>query len=551
MLANVFTRTVQERWRGVLIGSLSMGLMLFFGMTVYREIDLSVYGEMPEALRAIMNIGEDVDASGLAYGAIYSSYGALVLASLALSMGAAAIAGEERNGTIGLLLGNPVSRTTTVLSKAASLVVVTAFGAAVLWGAGELVPVMLDVDVSQMHVAALCLHMFAISLFFGLTALALGAISGNRGLASGASAGLMVFSFFAVGLLPLVEGWEGLTRLFPWHYYDQSQPVYNGVDWGHLGILLGLGVGLLVVAVVGLERRDLRERSVATTWLDRLRTHRVTRRVVERIAGSARVSRIAAKAVSDHQTMTIVVGYVLLLVGIMMGPFFSLIAEDMAGFADQFPEALMAMIGYADISTPEGWYLTENFSLTIPISLLVVTTVVGSKALAGEEANRTMGLLLANPVSRRAVVLEKTSALVVISAVLGVLVFGGTMIGSLVAGLGMSAVAVAGTTLLAALLGLVFGALALAIGAATGRVRAAAFGTAGSALVLYIVHVFLPLNDSVAAVARVSPFYYYLEGDPLTNGMAWTHATVLAAAFVALVASSVVLFERRDLRQTD
>ena len=40
MLATVVTKTFLDRWRGVAIGSAALGLMFFFGMAVYRDIDL-------------------------------------------------------------------------------------------------------------------------------------------------------------------------------------------------------------------------------------------------------------------------------------------------------------------------------------------------------------------------------------------------------------------------------------------------------------------------------------------------------------------------------
>ena len=59
------------------------------------------------------------------------------------------------------------------------------------------------------------------------------------------------------------------------------------------------------------------------------------------------------------------------------------------------------------MSTAEGFYEAETYGLMVPISVIVVTAVIGSRALAGEEQNRTMGLLLANPIKRSRVVLEK------------------------------------------------------------------------------------------------------------------------------------------------
>ena len=45
MLANVFTKTILDRWKGVTIGTVGLGAMLLFGMMVYRDIDLTIYNQ--------------------------------------------------------------------------------------------------------------------------------------------------------------------------------------------------------------------------------------------------------------------------------------------------------------------------------------------------------------------------------------------------------------------------------------------------------------------------------------------------------------------------
>jgi ABC-2 type transport system permease protein len=185
-----------------------------------------------------------------------------------------------------------------------------------------------------------------------------------------------------------------------------------------------------------------------------------------------------------------------------------------------------------------------------PIAVIVVTVAIGSRALAGEEADRTMGLLLANPVSRSTVLLQKAFAMVLYGFAVGFAIFAGVAVGSLVGGLGMDMGNIAATSLLVTLLGLAFGALALALSAATGRVSIATYGTVGVALVFFLINAFLPLSDNLAGYAKWSPFYYYLSSDPLVNGMHWGHGALLAVLGLALVALSVALFRRRDLRQT-
>ncbi len=551
MLATVLTKTLRDRWKGPVIGAATIGLFLLFGMAVYRDIDLAIYTDLPEAFRALTNIPADAGVGSLAYGAIYSSYGALTLASLAIAMGATSIAGEERDGTIGLLLSNPRSRTYVLVSKTAALVLLTALGALILWGAGRIVPAALDVETTGMQVEALLLHMFANALFYGFLALAIGAWTGRGGFASGATAAVMVVSFFAAGLLPLIEGFENVARLFPWHYFEGSQPLVNGIDRGHLSVLLAGVVALVGIGLVGLNRRDLRGQNAGVTLLDRLRSNPMTEKVVDRLAGSTRVSRIWIKTASDHQGLLVVTAAVMfLMMGVLLGPMYSLIDESLIGFADDLPEALLALFGGGDMSTAEGWYQLETFGLMAPIAVMVVTVGIGARALAGEESGRTMGLLLANPISRSRVVIEKSYAMVFYGVVVGFATFAGVALGSLLGGLGMSAGNIAATSLLMTLLGLGFGGLALAVSAATGRVKAAIFATVGIAVAFHILNAFLPFNDSLAGYTKWSPFYYYLSSDPLNNGMNWGHGVVLSLLAIALIWVAVVLFDRRDLRQT-
>lgn len=549
MDAAITAKALRDRWRGYVIGVGTLVLMFLAGMSVYRNIDLSIYTDLPEAFRSLIGITEDTDVGGLAYGAIYSTYGIMILAGLSISMGAAAVAREERDGTIGLLLANPRSRSHVLVSKTVSLVVLTAAGALAMWGGGLLAPELLDVDVSNLHVGALVLHMFINALFYGFMALAIGAWTGKNGLASGITAGVMVVSFLAVGLLPLVGGLDDVARAFPWYYYDNGDPVRNGIDWGGLAVL-GAGIALFaVLAGVGVNRRDLRDGREGRTLLDRLRANPRTRKIFDRLAGSTRVSRIWVKAASDHQGLLVVVAYILLILGVMLGPMYNAIDSALADFADSFPEEILAIAGGGDISTPEGWYQLEHFGLMVPVAVMVLTITIGARALAGEEAQRTIGLLLANPVPRRTVLLEKTIAMVVMGVGVGVATFISVALGSVVAGLGMDMGNVAAASLLATLLGLAFGALALALGAGTGRVRVAVFGAVGVAAASHIINSFLIINQDVAAWARWLPTHYYLGSDPLVNGMDWGHGAVLAAITLALLGLALTLFERRDLRQ--
>lgn len=550
LLRNVFTKALRDRWLGMAIAASVLALFMLYAMAVYRDIDLSIYTDLPASLRELMGIPEGADVASLSYNVMLGFTASLALAGLAISMGSAAVAGEERGGTLGLLLANPKTRTEVVLSKAASLVALTAAGAMILAATGYLVPALLSVEIGAMQVAAMMLHLFVNAVFYGFLALALGCWTGNRTLASGVSAGVMVVSYFATGLFPLVESLAWAAKLFPWYYFDGSDPLVNGIEWLHLAVLSGGCLLLGAAAVVGVNRRDLLGPSVGRTLLDRLRDDPRTNRFFERLAGSARVSHLWVKTTSEYQALLIVVSVVMFgLMGVLMGPMYSAIESSIADLGDEFPEAILTLAGGGDLSTPEGFYVVETYSLMAPMAVMIVTIVIGTRALAGEEARRTMGLLLANPIRRSTVVLQQAWAMVCYAVAVGVATFAGVLLGSVVAGLGMSVAGIAAASLLVTLLGLVFGALALLLGAATGRVKLAAFGAVGAALASHLLNAFLPLNDDLASGARLTPHYYYLTREPLVSGVPWGHAAVLAAVAASLVAAAVVTFDRRDIRQ--
>jgi ABC-2 type transport system permease protein len=219
-------------------------------------------------------------------------------------------------------------------------------------------------------------------------------------------------------------------------------------------------------------------------------------------------------------------------------------------YLDQLPEAFRALFAAsgADMSTPVGYIQIELMSFLGPIVVILYAVGQASRAIAGEEERRTMDLLLAVPISRVRVLLEKTAAAVVgtlgIAAAIGVaLVVEGRLFDMVI-----PADKVAAAMLHLALLGLVFGALALAIGAATGSTGLSRGVPAVVAVVAYMVHGLGPMVTWLEPVRELSPFYQYIGHDPLRSGVSVPSVTVAVATVVVLTAVAVWGFSRRDIR---
>jgi ABC-2 type transport system permease protein len=357
----------------------------------------------------------------------------------------------------------------------------------------------------------------------------------------------MVLGYLCAGLLPLIDQ-DGLAHIFPWYYYSSNSPLNNGLNWGDVAVLVALSVVCFAASWVGIQRRDLRDKGAEATLADRLRANPMTKKMMDRLAGSARVSGITVKSASEFQGLLTVTAGIMFYMGFFIPILYNFIPVDFVEIFSTFPDALIAMIGGVDMSTPAGFITGEIFSLTGPIAIIVLLASMGARALAGEEESHTMGLLLANPVSRGEIVVKKTLAMIVLAIGFGIATALGTWVGTLIGGLDVTLEGVLATSVLLTLFGLVFGGVSLVTSAATGRRKLATWATTGVALVTWFMFSFLSLTESAAGVANLSPFEWYLGSDPLVNGMSWVDAALLGGTFIALVSVSVPLFARRDLR---
>jgi ABC-2 type transport system permease protein len=549
MLANPLTKTLRDRLGGGLIAAVSVAAMVLFTLWTYQDVDTSFYYELPPAVLEVMGI--DPDGSGLggmAFGSMYDFIAAIVVAGIAISIGASAIAGEERDGTFGLLLGNPLSRRGVLLSKTASMLLIVAVMGGVLYLGAIVSAAWMGTDTRGLHLGAISLALTVNALFYGMLAQAIGAWTGKRSVASATASGLMIIGFLLASLLPLME-MEGLAKIFPWYYYNSSSPLNNGLHGGHLAVLVGLTTLSFVAGWLGIERRDLREKGTDVTLVDRLRANPRTQKAMDRLAGSTRVSRIAVKTTSDFQSLATITAGIVFYMGLWIPILFNFIPEDFVEIFASFPDALIAMIGGVDMSTATGFITGEIFSLTAPIAIIVLMNSMGSKALAGEEESHTMGLLLGNPISRTRVVMEKVVSMVVYALTFAVVTSVGVYLGVLIGG--QDEVTIGGIVAISALLslfGLVFGGIAMAISAATGKTRLANWVTTSVAIATWFMFSYLSLSETTAPLVELSPFHWFLGSDPLLNGMDWLGATLMLTTFVSLVLVSVPLFNRRDLR---
>ncbi len=217
------------------------------------------------------------------------------------------------------------------------------------------------------------------------------------------------------------------------------------------------------------------------------------------------------------------------------------------------PEALRSVIGYQDavpLSSPAGYLQARLFSTLAPLLAVVFGIGAGARAIGGSEEVGTLELLLANPVTRGRVLLERYLAtfgllgvlLMVFAAALLVL---GPLFGALE---GVATADLLWACAAVYALGLLHGSLAFAIGAATGRRGPAVALATTVAVAGYLIETVLAAAGDLRTLRQLSPWHWYLDHNMLAEGAAPAAVLFPVATSAILLIAGWVAFRQRDLR---
>jgi ABC-2 type transport system permease protein len=223
-------------------------------------------------------------------------------------------------------------------------------------------------------------------------------------------------------------------------------------------------------------------------------------------------------------------------------------AAEMMKVLEKLPPVIKNLIGKNQfMATPEGFFNLQPFSILLPLLFIVFAIARGSDATAGEEERGTLDLLLANPLPRRRLVLEKSlanaSTLFIFSIVFWLAMAGCTRM----LGIVLNAGRLAAVTFSCWLLGAVFYTLALACGCWRGKKKFSIGVSGGLAVVTFLINAYAPMVESLRPYRILSPFYFYNGNNVLSNGLLLSHVLILLGLAGFFFCVALFVFSRRDL----
>lgn len=242
---------------GVVLGALG-AMFVAIAPSLTEEPGIAeFYNSMPQAMLDLFGFEKGAFSSveGILDGEMLGFMGPLALSVFTILVASSALAGAEEEGTIDVLMGNPLSRWQVVVSRFLSaavllLGIVTIMGL-ISWGAA----LVLDVDLTFESMAAGSLSLWPLALFFGGLAMLCSAIFHRRFLAIAIPLALLVVMYFVDGLASSVEFFETIQPLSAFYYYGSA--IQNGIDWANFAGLTVATLVLVGLAILVFRRRDI------------------------------------------------------------------------------------------------------------------------------------------------------------------------------------------------------------------------------------------------------------------------------------------------------
>lgn len=243
--------------RGALIWASCFALYVIMVIAVYptfSETGNELLDAYPDALKQAFNI-QDVSTLAAFLNMEIFSYAPLAIAFYPIMALASTIAGEEERGGLDIYLANPLSRRAMLLASwlatALWTLIILLIGALTIWAMARLIREPLAISTAL----AGALNVFPLTIAIGTFALLLSARLRQKGTVVGISFGLLFFMYLFDVIGKISERYAAIRWVSAFRYYGQA--MIDGVNWGHVIILLAATLILLGLSIPVFRRRDV------------------------------------------------------------------------------------------------------------------------------------------------------------------------------------------------------------------------------------------------------------------------------------------------------
>ena len=212
----------------------------------------------PPSVKDAFHMQDYSTAAGYFGSSVFGLLVPILVAVFAIAAGVNAIASDEQAGTLDLILAHPVSRTRLMLARYTAIVAALALVGAVLLLAVLALRVPAKFTALPIeNLAAICFQLTLFGICFTSIAFGIGAFTGRRVIALGASAYIAVVAYLCDSFLPQISGLRWIQTFSPFNWYLGGEPLNNGIQWGHTALLIAVSAAFVSTGIWRFHDRDI------------------------------------------------------------------------------------------------------------------------------------------------------------------------------------------------------------------------------------------------------------------------------------------------------
>ncbi len=265
----VARRLLVDRRTALMWWSLGIIAIVAFVVGLYPSIQgkqgfEKLFNQLPAALKAMAGTQKGISIispEGYLHGRLFATFAPLLLTIFGIGLGAYIVAGSEADGTLELLLSNPLTRRRLVVERFSVLVgLVVALGVLIavttialksfMGGGLRAIPAG---RIFAASMGATCLALLHASLAFSV-----GCITGKRPLAVAAGAVVAIAGYLLHVLTLSVASLSWLAVISPWRWYLSEMIVVGGANANAIVTPLAVSAVAAIAGTSVFLRRDLR-----------------------------------------------------------------------------------------------------------------------------------------------------------------------------------------------------------------------------------------------------------------------------------------------------
>jgi ABC-2 type transport system permease protein len=261
MVTEVARLDVSLRRRSLLVSTAAMAAFVIAVVALYPVfmrhrslVGLFHRGAGPAAVFGVS--GTLTSPSGWLNAYVYSSVFPLVTLLLTIGYGAWAVAGQENDGSLGMLSTLPVHRSTIAVQKVAVMLALSLVVAVVVTGCA-LLGQLFDVKTSVSAVVTTSAAVALVGFDFGLISMAIGTLTAKRGLAIAITALVAAVSYGVGAVAQVVDVMRPGRYASVFFWSVQNGQISHGVTPVDFAVLGAVAVVLLAITLPAFQRLDL------------------------------------------------------------------------------------------------------------------------------------------------------------------------------------------------------------------------------------------------------------------------------------------------------